>query len=333
MKKRILLTIVIPVYNLENYIEECLNSIKNQTFYDFEVIIVNDGSTDNSQKIIEGFISNDSRFKLINQKNGGAASARNTGIKTACGEYITFVDGDDYYLNDTCLETIMQKVQEFKPDMLQYKMVMYYPNNNKYVEEPNITTEDKYFYDMKDYLKNTIQNSKMSVSPCDKIIKTKLLLDKEIFFEKMAMLEDIDWSFTLYQNIDNIFVFNFPAYVYRKQRPNSTTYSYNLQKMHACLGFLEKWSDRKNYKITDMADLFFSYVAYQYIIFITIYDSKVFNKEENNKIKELKWLLEYNLNFKVAKSQKIYKMFGYGIMKFVLKTYMFLKQANLVRIR
>jgi len=90
-------SIVIPVYNIEKYLPICLDSIINQTFTDFEVICVNDGSKDNSLKILEEYAKRDFRIKVISQENGGSGSARNNGLKNAQGKYIQFLDGDDYF--------------------------------------------------------------------------------------------------------------------------------------------------------------------------------------------------------------------------------------------
>ena len=88
-------SIIVPVYNVEEYLEECLESIQKQTYTDIEVILVNDGSTDGSKEICESYCQMDSRFKLINQENKGQSAARNNGVSVSTGEYITFVDSDD----------------------------------------------------------------------------------------------------------------------------------------------------------------------------------------------------------------------------------------------
>ena len=90
-----MISVIVPVYNVEEYLEECLESIRQQTFTTFEVILVNDGSTDGSQAICEHFCQTDKRFRLINQKNQGQSVARNHGEKESIGEYIIFVDSDD----------------------------------------------------------------------------------------------------------------------------------------------------------------------------------------------------------------------------------------------
>ena len=90
------ISIIVPVYNAENYLDNCIKSILNQTFEDFELILVNDGSTDKSSHICNYYKKIDSRIKLINKKNGGVSSARNKGLEVAIGKYIGFVDSDDY---------------------------------------------------------------------------------------------------------------------------------------------------------------------------------------------------------------------------------------------
>ena len=91
-----LISIIIPVYNVEKHIEQCLNSIKKQSYQNFEVIIVNDGSLDNTESICKRITQSDVRFRYFSKENGGVSSARNFGLDNANGHYITFIDGDDW---------------------------------------------------------------------------------------------------------------------------------------------------------------------------------------------------------------------------------------------
>ena len=97
-----LFSIIVPVYNVEKYIEKCLDSIINQTFQDIEIILVDDGSPDKSPRICDDYAQRDLRIKVIHKKNGGLSDARNAGLEIACGEYVLFVDSDDYISYDTC---------------------------------------------------------------------------------------------------------------------------------------------------------------------------------------------------------------------------------------
>ena len=97
-------SIIIPVYNTEKYLDRCLSSVFNQTFSDYEVIVVNDGSTDSSEEIVNEYKDNHSNLKYFYKKNGGLSSARNYGVSKSCGEYILFLDSDDYYELDLLLK-------------------------------------------------------------------------------------------------------------------------------------------------------------------------------------------------------------------------------------
>ena len=94
------ISVIVPVYNVEKYLTKCVDSIMNQTYKDLEIILVDDGSTDNSGKICDEYVKKDKRFKVIHKKNGGLSDARNVGIKNSTGEYLSFIDSDDYIDND-----------------------------------------------------------------------------------------------------------------------------------------------------------------------------------------------------------------------------------------
>ena len=114
-------SIIVPVYNVEKYIKKCLESIKNQTYTNFEVIIVNDGSKDSSQIIIDEYVNSDNRFKSFIKKNGGLSSARNYGLKYVKGDYILFLDSDDY-IDINLLENLSKVDSSY--DMIKFKTIL-----------------------------------------------------------------------------------------------------------------------------------------------------------------------------------------------------------------
>ena len=107
MDNRVLISIIVPVYNVEKYLAECLDSLINQTYQYIEIICVNDGSVDNSKSILEEYASKDYRIKIINQNNQGLSAARNPGMREASGKYIMFVDSDDWIDLCTCKEAVI----------------------------------------------------------------------------------------------------------------------------------------------------------------------------------------------------------------------------------
>lgn len=131
MIKAALLSVIIPVYNVEPYLEQCLDSVVNQTYKNLEIICINDGSTDNSLKILEKYQKKDSRIKLINQKNKGLSEARNAGLDVAKGEYIAFVDSDDYLELNAYEEAMNVVLQDKTIDLVEFKINTFAENDGQ----------------------------------------------------------------------------------------------------------------------------------------------------------------------------------------------------------
>ena len=125
------ISVIVTCYNLEKYIEECLDSITNQTFQDFECIIVNDGSTDNTAKVISKYVKKDSRFKLIEKEHGGVSTARNIGFDVANGEYVIFLDGDDFF-SSKLIGQMHRKISKESADIVVCNYNSYYDSMKKY---------------------------------------------------------------------------------------------------------------------------------------------------------------------------------------------------------
>lgn len=130
------ISIIVPVYNVELYVEDCLMSVKNQSFKDFEVIVVNDGSTDSSLSVVEKVIAGDSRFIIISQENSGLSVARNTGLKYATGDYVAFLDSDDKFSANS-LGSMAECCSENKLDMLVYEADVFYEKQLENIQKFN----------------------------------------------------------------------------------------------------------------------------------------------------------------------------------------------------
>ena len=115
MKKPII-SVIVPIYNVEEYLPKCLDSILNQTFSNIEIICVNDGSTDGSRKVLEEYKKRDFRIKIVDKENGGLSSARNAGMKVAVGEYYSFIDSDDW-IDKTMLEKLYENMTTLNTDI------------------------------------------------------------------------------------------------------------------------------------------------------------------------------------------------------------------------
>lgn len=171
------ISIVVAVYNIESYLNQCLDSLINQTIKDIEIICVNDGSTDNSQNIINEYSKKDSRIKVINQDNKGISAARNAGIDAATGEYLLFIDGDDYIDLDLC-EKCLNFINSKKVDTI---FMGYYRKdkfNNIYTVLPKFKEEIIY----EETIKNELIPSILGIS----IEKLYNWFDGNLLNEKMS---------------------------------------------------------------------------------------------------------------------------------------------------
>ena len=167
-----LVSVIIPVYNVYDYLDKCLNSIINQTYKSLEIIIVNDGSTDNSKDIIEKYSKIDKRITVINTKNNGLSVARNKGIDASHGDYLSFVDSDDYVDNDF-IEYLVKLLEEYNSDI---SVCSFYQNDS------NNKKEEIIVYNKIEAMKECIAYNNMYSSAWNKLYKKEILLQSIILF-------------------------------------------------------------------------------------------------------------------------------------------------------
>ena len=220
------ISVVIPVYNTEQYLPECLNSVLNQTYKNLEVICVNDGSKDGSLKLLQDYAEKDNRIKIIDQENQGVSAARNSGIKAATGEYLHFVDSDDYIdlaTYETCINKIIQdKFKRKDIDVLVFDWT-YFPegNNNRSIPK-------------KTYINNSfkaILEDKFANFIWNKIYKTSIIQGNEILFkEDISYCEDDLFVLIVLPHAKNITLMPKKFYHYRQASVNSLSTQVNVEK-------------------------------------------------------------------------------------------------------
>lgn len=238
-----LISIVIPIYNAEKYLEECLNSIKNQTYKNFEVIMVNDGSKDESETICKRFSEDDSRFRYFTKSNGGVSSARNLGLDNVKGDFITFIDSDDW-IAEKHLELLINSIKKTNSDIVVscYKE---FDNIDTYYtivytkQEKNLLNFEKMNRD--DFL--TIFPKLMSINVCFNNAVAKLfrkeLVNNLRFDTSIKYGEDLDFYFSLYLNVESVSYVDELTYVYRIHG-DSTTSNFNQEYAEQELSIFKK---------------------------------------------------------------------------------------------
>ena len=224
------ISIVIPVYNVEKYLRECLDSILNQTLTDIEIICINDGSTDNSLQILEKYASKDERIKIINQENKGLACARNTGINNATGKYIFFLDSDDYLLPNI-IDKLYDEAQIYDVDILMSKCKAFADNDsnndytNKRVADLNKYLDYKEASNIKVTKENfiTVINNYPCVS-CGSLYKLDFLNKNDLrFIDKKVIHEDNGFFLKTFSMLPRVTFLNIDSIMYRV-RFNSISY-------------------------------------------------------------------------------------------------------------
>lgn len=217
-----LVSVIIPVYNTDKYLSECLDSVVNQTLKNIEIICVNDGSTDNSFSIISKYAEKDTRFKIVTQKNQGQAVARNKGIKMATGKYIYMIDSDDWIEKDT-LETIYNECEKRNLEVLFFDATKFYEEEKKFCNGQKDFKRRQYseIYDGITFSKITHDDNNYIVSPCLFLISSIFLKRHAIYFYEGIIHEDDLFCFNILMNAKRVSHIERRFY-HRRIRANST---------------------------------------------------------------------------------------------------------------
>lgn len=232
-----MISVIVPVYNVEKYLKDCIESILKQTFSNFELILLDDGSTDKSGMICDQYIK-DSRVKVIHKKNEGVSATRNRGIEEANGEFITFIDSDDC-IDENMLEIMLEYQKKDNADLVQCNLINF-TDDKCFFPYKNVKT---HLYNSDDEeLKRSIISINYSNINCNgkygpirciggKLYRTSIIKNNNIKFdEKIYILEDGIFNFEFYEKATTVMILSDALYKYR-QIPSSTTYRYNKDQL------------------------------------------------------------------------------------------------------
>lgn len=226
------ISIIVPVYNVERYLGKCLDSILIQTFVNFEIIVVNDGSTDLSGSICDEYSKRDQRIIVIHKKNGGLSSARNAGIRVAKGKYIGFVDSDDY-IDINMYKTLYKLCENTNSDIGICKFLREGNGQLQSKENDKLILELDHLEGMRQLFKGELYR----FSVCNKLFKKSCF--KEIQFPEGRIHEDLSTTYKLFARANKSVFTNYAGYIYVKREESILTTKYNNKRLDAFLGWEE----------------------------------------------------------------------------------------------
>ncbi len=220
-------SIIVPIYNVEEYIEKCICSILSQNFKDFELILIDDGSTDNSYNICNSYAQKHKNIVLCNKQNGGVSSARNYGLNLAKGEYVIFIDSDDFISPDYFekLQASITPTTDYLFSGLIYCYHFEEVSSVKLVDRKwNLLSEDEFLH----FLRQPLQTS-----PCAKVYRNQIIQKNHLRFdESISFGEDRDFNTRYFNHIVNATSLSYIGYYYRTDVPNSLSKQFHQTKFY-----------------------------------------------------------------------------------------------------
>lgn len=245
-------SIIIPVYNAEAYLSECVNSIQNQSYQNIEILLIDDGSEDSSLKIAQKLSQFDKRIKVAHKSNAGVSSARNLGIKKAVGEYIIFIDADDYLIDVKAVEKIDYSIKKGSDTAIyniryENKRLKHTLQAGQYIKRDN--TFNKFLFTL---IKNEYLNS-----VCNKAYKSKIINQNRIRFdERLKVGEDLLFNIEYFKHSQSVHYLCEDIYLYRTSNVNSATSRYMNNKYSELIYVNDKMKDwvKNNNQLSALSD-------------------------------------------------------------------------------
>ena len=320
-----LISFVIPVYNVQSYLKDCVLSITSQTYQEIEVILVDDGSKDESPAICDKLASNDKRVRVIHKKNGGLSDARNCGIKAVRGEYVVFVDSDDFWIGRDSLQKLVKIIADNKNiDFINFNCCYYYGDENftKWVAFDNSLSKPT---DSDFVIQKLVASGTFPMSACLKVISTKLLRQNELYFKVGLLSEDIPWFIDLLDCSSKSLFINEYIYAYRQNVGTSISQNFGEKNFDSLMSIIKNELDKLETRrfTLETKNYIKSFLAYEFCICLANIN-RLGKEEKNEKYKELlryKWLLKYKQNPKVRNVSMAYSVLGIKAVEYLLRFY------------
>ena len=324
-----LISVIIPVYKVEAYLKECVDSVLSQSYKDIEVLLVDDGSPDRCPEICDEYAQMDSRVRVIHKKNGGLSDARNEGLEQMTGDYVIFLDSDDWWVDNKVVEDLVELINAHNVDVVLFDRITYtsdgkvhYPNTDTLKKINDLPFDDAVF--------ELSKQGKFDISAATKIVRSSIINSNNIRFVNGLFSEDFDWTFNLFLYVQSLAGLNRPVYCYRK-RQGSITASVGIKNIRDHLGIVEDWAPKvlhnskysSRMKLALLGELSYHYyISRSYIVRNNVKTASY--AELHERIHKLDWLQKYSLSRKTRLayycSRLLGKKLSSKLMSFYIRT-------------
>lgn len=327
------LSVIIPIYKVENYLERCVKSVLNQDYRDLEVILVDDGSPDRCPQICDDLARKDDRIIVIHKTNGGLSAARNSGIEIAKGEYLVFLDSDDQWAEDK-LRPLMEQLEKSEVDMLMFRSVSLYPDGIIMLRNDDDVFKSIYKeYSAIEMYQKLINSGNLHEQAGTHIMRSQFIKQNKLYFKEGILGEDTEWMFRIMRTICTIGVMDIQLQIYTEKRPGSITNTSSIKSLNDLLYVIQESIDYykrhpklsvRNYELAQCAYLWSIALGYYSLLPKDIV--KVFKKQ----IKAQKEKLPLEGHPKSRIVGHVYSLLGFTLTSKILKLYMNLHSKNIV---
>lgn len=321
------ISFILPVYNVEAYLRECVESLLAQTYTVFEIVLVDDGSPDGCPALCDQLATEDNRIKVLHKPNGGLSDARNAGLNIASGDYVIFVDSDDKWIGKYSLEKLIELIRIYPEcQFYGFNCQYFYPSTNTYSKwvtyAENILTP----VNGSSAMCALVESGTFPMSACLKVFNKSFLLDNKLYFEKGIMAEDIPWFISVLEKCSKCIFSNQYIYAYRQNVIGSITQSFGERSFNNLFMIIKRelsWIENRQFDY-EAKQALYSFLAYEYCILLASI-RRLDNSKRCLKRKELleyKWLLKYDTHPKVKKVAFLYKIIGIKWIEIILNKYL-----------
>lgn len=317
---------ILPIYNVEAYLRQCVESLIKQTYKNVEIILVDDGSSDGSSGLCDQLALNDKRIKVLHKQNGGLSDARNAGLNLATGDYVIFVDSDDFWVGNDSLQKLVSLIEYYPEcDFYSFNCQYYFPNSKTFIKWVPYASPLQTPVNGSCALYLLVSSGTLPMSACLKIINRRWLLNTGIIFTVGQISEDVPWFINLLDKSKKCIFVNDYIYAYRQNVVGSISSNCNERSFNSILNIIKNellLIDQRSFS-PKAKNALLSFLAYELSILMA--NVCRMPKEKKNKIRiELKsfcWLFKYTQNPKVRIVSRVYEFFGYGVTEYLLMMY------------